>query len=148
MSSTCEPELLPNLSLDKWNWVYGVQTITEYKYSSPKRSMPWFSQWFVFQTDHWQAQPPITKATHTILYGSSVQHVFKYRFWFVVYAFTNEKKETWRFLAKLETGNRSEFSLHSYSVPVDFYSRIANVAAQGGFETTVILQGKIVRNGT
>lgn len=63
----------------KWNWVYGEETITEYKYSSPKRSVPWFSQWFVFQTDHWQTQPPITKATHKIL-CSSIQHVFKYRF--------------------------------------------------------------------
>lgn len=84
------------------------------------------------------------------LYCSSVQHVFKYRCKLVVYAFTNEKKkETWRrFLAKMETGNLTEFSLHSYSVPVDFYSHIANLSAQGGFETAIILQGKIVRNGT
>lgn len=48
----------------------------------------------------------------------------------------------------METGNLNEFSLRSYSVPVDFYSHIANLAAQGGFETAIILQGKIVRNGT
>lgn len=48
----------------------------------------------------------------------------------------------------METRDLSEFSLHSYSVPGISASHIANLAAQGGFETAVILQGKFVQNGT
>lgn len=46
----------------------------------------------------------------------------------------------------METGDLTEFSLHSYFSSWDFCSPIANLAAQSGF--AIIVQGEFVQNGT
>lgn len=101
MSSACQPRLLPNLSLDKmklglWHTDNGCSYIS---LSNQAQTDPFLHlhSGLCFRQNigyhNWQAQPPLNKATHMILYCSPGQRVFKYWFELVMYSFANNTRE-------------------------------------------------------
>lgn len=122
MSGTCQPGLLPNLSLVKIKWglwhrdksrievcpANQAQKDPSASFHSGlcfKQTIGWLS---------WQAQPALARPILLILYCSSGQHTFKY------HSSLSYKRHDEDFLLKWKQ-NSTKFWLNLKSVPVDIY---------------------------